>query len=384
MSIYLRIRSLLIERPMERDVIEFCAGKTVLGPLTTMTMPVRRYIAVDKKRRSGKWGKVPRFRYLQMNIYSEEVLKVVQEAQDPILVGIHACGNLSLRIAEIGKITKAPTFLMPCCVAPNFTGGYQHWDERVRLAVGSTALMSEDPGVLSPRRTVIRKDLQMKKDQVAFYFNEALILSQPGAERVITDAGPEYLVAGVPPIRIGRNLFEIRLRDGDYTVLATDDDAPQPNLKVKVLYRRDGDIRLGTPSEVFGPPPEKLEQIPTEEEKGELQVISEAFQFTGNILEDANPEIVRKLDTSDMPRSLSYYVSEDDPYAENLENFDKWGYPKTKKVEVRFTGKKSRWLEDFLKTLASREDQLLQRIESMQKDMEEIRILRKEIEGGER
>lgn len=115
MTLRNRIRCLTLENPMKYNVVELCAGNPLSSVLSLFSLPVSKAVAVDKRIVKRAYPRIRRFNYVEMNIYDDKIFDLIDE--NTIILASHACKNLSVRIIEIYKNSKANfLYLMPCCV----------------------------------------------------------------------------------------------------------------------------------------------------------------------------------------------------------------------------------------------------------------------------
>jgi len=115
MAIRNRIRNITLDNPMKYNIVELCAGNPIPSVLSIFSLPVSRAVAIDKRKVGRKYARIRRFQYIEKNIYDEDIVDLIDE--NTIIMGSHACKNLTPRIIEIYKNSKASHLVtIPCCV----------------------------------------------------------------------------------------------------------------------------------------------------------------------------------------------------------------------------------------------------------------------------
>lgn len=113
MAIIKLMKDIALKRKMELCLYDFCAGNALTSVTAVHLLPIKHAYAIDKKRRDRKWSIVQRFSYGFQDIFDFNVSSI---EPDGIVVGIHPCRELAIRIIEIFNTSKAKyLFLMPCC-----------------------------------------------------------------------------------------------------------------------------------------------------------------------------------------------------------------------------------------------------------------------------
>jgi len=113
MSIIKRIRGDLLENKLFYTIYDLCAGNALTSIILAHLLPVKKCIAIDKRERFRKWDRVNKFKYIFDNIFDFN-----NYDDNSIVMGIHPCGNLAVRIIDIFNDYKEikVLYLMPCCV----------------------------------------------------------------------------------------------------------------------------------------------------------------------------------------------------------------------------------------------------------------------------
>lgn len=163
MGMIKRIKGLFISNPMIYNLIDLCAGNALTSVLAVHLLPVKYAYAIDKRPRDRKWSNAKRFEYLTRNIFDSEIEKYIDDKS--VVISIHACGDLSVKIIDLYKNSKAKAlFLMPCCVGKmrhkyptkmqEKLGDYMLWAWDLVQELENYAL-TEDGNILSPKNIII-------------------------------------------------------------------------------------------------------------------------------------------------------------------------------------------------------------------------------------
>lgn len=169
MGIIERIKPETLAHKMEYIVIDLCAGNALTSVLSVFTLPVKRAFAVDKKKRKGQYEKVQRFQYIEYDIYSSGFdiwLRTIIQNEKIILIGVHACGELSTRIIDIYNSFDQIEILCltPCCIVNqekleqiliDKCGKDFAWCHQLKNKVVGNATLYQDKKILSPRNYII-------------------------------------------------------------------------------------------------------------------------------------------------------------------------------------------------------------------------------------
>ena len=113
MTIFKRMKW-VVSKPNQYNLLEMCAGNPITSALCAFVLPLTNTISVDLHKVNRDYTKFRKFHYVEQNIFKDEIFNLVDE--NTILVGVHACNDLSKRIIEI--YLKSPAkhlYLMPCC-----------------------------------------------------------------------------------------------------------------------------------------------------------------------------------------------------------------------------------------------------------------------------
>jgi hypothetical protein len=114
MSIRAVLKPIVLRDPMYYSMVEFCAGNALPSLCAVFTLPIQTACAFDKKPRERKWHQVKRFHYYTKDIYE---LSPKYLSDTDIIIAMHPCAGLALRIVEIYNESKAKHLILcPCCV----------------------------------------------------------------------------------------------------------------------------------------------------------------------------------------------------------------------------------------------------------------------------
>lgn len=160
-----RIKSIVMEKKLYYIIRDLCAGNALTSVLTSFMLPIYIAEAVDKKRRSGRYDGVRKFRYIEGDIYSNYFDYL---SDKNIIISVHPCKNLAERIIEIYNNSNAPyLFLMPCCINPvgldqflvEETDKYTAWCYHLKgLIKNSNVSIVKDKQILSPCNIIIKAE----------------------------------------------------------------------------------------------------------------------------------------------------------------------------------------------------------------------------------
>lgn len=165
MSIIKELKKITLKDPMKYNIVDMCAGNALTSVLSVFTLPVKKAIAIDIKARKRRWHLADRFTYWEkdINTYRHELYDVIDE--NSIIIGVHACGNLSNDIIDIYKKSYAKhLILMPCCqgtltkkvplaIQDLIQDKYKVWTWQ--LAEACDGRFKFDKSVISPKNGVI-------------------------------------------------------------------------------------------------------------------------------------------------------------------------------------------------------------------------------------
>ena len=165
MAVIKEMRGITLKHPMKYNIVDMCAGNALTSVLSVFILPVKSAIAIDMRARKRRWHLADRFTYWEKNIneYRHELYEVIN--QNSIIIGVHACGNLSTDIIDIYKASQAKhLILMPCChgtmtkTVPNaikdlVADSYKVWTWQ--LAEECDGRFKFDKAVLSPKNGII-------------------------------------------------------------------------------------------------------------------------------------------------------------------------------------------------------------------------------------
>jgi hypothetical protein len=177
MAIIFRLKTLTICNPMKYNIVDLCAGNSLISVISAMLLPVSNVIAVDKKDRNRNWQAVRRFQFVNLDIYESDVYKYINE--NTIITSCHPCDSLALRCADIFMCSSAKAlFMMPCCSDSNTTikafkgnqlvkdklNKYELWClsifNKLQEPGGYKTNISYDTKCLSPKNLIISAERQ--------------------------------------------------------------------------------------------------------------------------------------------------------------------------------------------------------------------------------
>lgn len=162
-AIVLRVRRFVLEaEPMWYDILDLCAGNPIASVLSVFMLPVKKAVAVDKRKIRRRYHLVKRFEYKEMNINDVSIYGLI--SPHTIIISSHPC-QAAERIVEIFNVSKAVGLVMlPCCSNPSYNfstkpflkeklGDYLTWC--LYLSSKCNGKLKVDKGCLSPRNAVM-------------------------------------------------------------------------------------------------------------------------------------------------------------------------------------------------------------------------------------
>jgi len=113
MAVINAIRGKALSAPMEYDLLDVCSGNALVPIIAAHLLPVKTATAIDTKRRSGRYERVKRFRYLEKAFQAHPVYV----DQKLILTAVHPCGELAHDVVQVADGAHVEmVVIMPCCV----------------------------------------------------------------------------------------------------------------------------------------------------------------------------------------------------------------------------------------------------------------------------
>lgn len=119
MGIIKHLKPITLKEKMKYSVIDLCAGNALTSILACHMLPIKEAIAIDKKKRSGHYERVKRFKYLEQDInecwFDKSKINSDKE-QNIIAIAVHPCkmADNIVRIFNENPIIKY-LIMMPCC-----------------------------------------------------------------------------------------------------------------------------------------------------------------------------------------------------------------------------------------------------------------------------
>jgi len=165
-TIIKRLREETLKKPMCYNVLELCAGNPIPSIMSVFCQPVDYATAFDKRKIERDWDKAKRFKYVQGNIYENDVYDYINE--NTIIITSHPCSELAKRIIEIYQCSDARSlYLIPCCVGQIIPaefpqkeylkkelGRYKAWSFYLASKCGGK--LEQDNYCLSPANIIIK------------------------------------------------------------------------------------------------------------------------------------------------------------------------------------------------------------------------------------
>lgn len=119
MAIIKKIKKILITNPNKYYIFDFCAGNCLTSSLIAHMFKIKHIYAIDKKEnKKDNMNRIRNFTYYETDFIKNklEVIKFIENKTPSIIIGVHACSELSKEIINIYKETNSDyLFLMPCC-----------------------------------------------------------------------------------------------------------------------------------------------------------------------------------------------------------------------------------------------------------------------------
>lgn len=113
MAIIRYIKPIVMKKPDEYTLYDFCAGNALTSVLSVFLLPVKKAIAVDKEVRKRNWRLAKRFEYWFEDIKEFNPKRIEENS---IIISIHPCSVLAEIVIDIFRKSKAEyLILMPCC-----------------------------------------------------------------------------------------------------------------------------------------------------------------------------------------------------------------------------------------------------------------------------
>lgn len=123
MAIIERIRPISLENKMGYVIVDLCAGNALSSIIAMHLLPISYAWAINKRKPNRRYHKVRSFSYLKCDILNDDskVIDILNSQEDIIIVSIHPCKQLALKVCEYYNTydTVKHLLLMPCCVGKN-------------------------------------------------------------------------------------------------------------------------------------------------------------------------------------------------------------------------------------------------------------------------
>lgn len=128
MSIIHAMRSLVLPVPMKYALVDLCAGNALTSVLAQHLLPIKRSVAVDKRRRKRSWSRIRGFEYVNCSIeeFYTRYLEIRRcgrvslcDYYSPcILAAVHPCSQAAVAVVDLFIRWDAAEHLimMPCCI----------------------------------------------------------------------------------------------------------------------------------------------------------------------------------------------------------------------------------------------------------------------------
>uniref|UniRef100_A0A6M3JWX7 Putative methyltransferase n=1 Tax=viral metagenome TaxID=1070528 RepID=A0A6M3JWX7_9ZZZZ len=161
MAIVKEVKKIALKHPMEYTLYDFCAGNALTSIISVFVLPIKEAIAIDKLSRKRNWHLAKRFSYIFKDINKFDISKIGEKS---IIIGVHACTNLSKRIIEIYLQSKAEyLILMPCCIGQFQSRSPSYIGEKIGKYIEWVWYLSEmcngkfkvDSDIISPKNGII-------------------------------------------------------------------------------------------------------------------------------------------------------------------------------------------------------------------------------------
>lgn len=114
-SMIRRVKTIIMGKDKKYNILELCAGNPLFSVTSAFLLPVEESVAIDLHIPKREYSKVRKFEYSKFDIFNNNIFDYIDE--DTIIVSIHPCNNLAIRITDIYNKSKSQyLFMMPCCV----------------------------------------------------------------------------------------------------------------------------------------------------------------------------------------------------------------------------------------------------------------------------
>ena len=119
MAIVKKLKKVLINNPNKYFIFDFCAGNCLTSSIIAHMFKVKHVYAIDKKEnKKASLSKIKNFTYHTIDFVNQKntMIDIIKRSSPSIIVGVHACSELSQEIVDIYKKSNSDhLFLMPCC-----------------------------------------------------------------------------------------------------------------------------------------------------------------------------------------------------------------------------------------------------------------------------
>ncbi len=161
MSVIRKLKKIILDDEKNKYTLyDLCAGNALTSVIAAHLLPIKESVAINKIPRDRKWDYANKFSYEVEDINN---LSPDYFVDDSIIVGVHACRNLSRKIIDLYKESRAKHLvIMPCCeenVSKKYrslekiVGKYVAWS--FELALEANGKLEIDKFVLSPKNALI-------------------------------------------------------------------------------------------------------------------------------------------------------------------------------------------------------------------------------------
>jgi hypothetical protein len=111
MGIIKHLKSIVLLEKMKYSVIDLCAGNALTSILAIHMLPIKEVIAIDKKKRSGHYENVKRFKY-----FEEDINHCNCFPTKSIIIAVHPCKTADDIVKIFNEnIMIEHLIMMPCC-----------------------------------------------------------------------------------------------------------------------------------------------------------------------------------------------------------------------------------------------------------------------------
>lgn len=166
-------RIVLSNKNINFKIYDFCAGNALTSVICSFLFKNVNCVAIDKIPRDRNWNDIKNFKYFISDVNHPDWPKGINDGKKLfpetkiIIIGVHACRNLSESIINIYNNSEADyLILMPCCMGttgkynlPKIIvekiGKYLKWCLYLQTKISGESKLSIDDYCMSPKNAII-------------------------------------------------------------------------------------------------------------------------------------------------------------------------------------------------------------------------------------